>query len=237
MRRSFPGFLLFLSLLLPFASNLSFSQEIPPAPLRWATDKAGFLRAETIRALDAELESFEQRTGHQFIVYIDRTIGIEPLEDWAARVFQAWEVGRRGEDDGLALFIMSEDRKIRIEVGYGLEGIVPDVTASRIIQEILVPSFQDGDPDSGVREAVDKLISVMEGEQGEEETDDSVGFFDILIFGILGLVFLYILITNPALALRFLFIIMSGGGGGGSSGGGFRGGGGRSGGGGASGSW
>jgi uncharacterized protein len=224
----------------------ALSQDIPPSPQRWATDKAGFLSPQTLSELDGLLESFEMRTGRQVILYVDKTTGLVPIEDWAVRVFEEWEVGRRGEDDGLALFIMSEDRRMRIEVGYGLEGVVPDAIASRIISEILVPRFQEGDPDTGVREALVRLLGVIEGEPGTEEfseeireEDDDVSLFDIIILGFLALCFLYILITNPVLAIRLLFVIMSGGGGGGGSGGrgGFSGGGGRSGGGGASGSW
>lgn len=199
--------------------------------------------------LDAVLESFEMRTGHQVILYVDKTTGIVPIEDWAVRAFEAWAVGRRGEDDGLALFIMSDDRRMRIEVGYGLEGVVPDAVASRIISEVLVPRFQEGDPDAGVREAVAQLLAVIEGEPGTEdyteqnqkEGEEKISVIKIIIFGFLGLCFLYLLITNPALAIHLLFMIMSGGGGGrgggSGGGGGFSGGGGRSGGGGASGSW
>jgi uncharacterized protein len=230
-------------------SHPALSQDIPPSPERWATDRTGFLSPGTVAELDALLEAFERRTGHQVILFVDKTTGIVPIEDWAVRAFEEWGVGRRGKDDGLALFIMSEDRRMRIEVGYGLEGVVPDAAASRVISEILVPRFQEGDPDTGVREAVGRLLEIIEGEPGAEDyaeqdrdkDEDSPSIVDIIIFGFLGLLFLYILITNPALAVRMLFVIMSGGGGGrgGGSfgGGGFSGGGGRSGGGGASGSW
>ena len=144
---------------------------------------------------------------------MDKTTGIVPIEDWSVRAFEAWGVGRRGNDNGLALFIMSEDRRMRIEVGYGLEGVVPDAVASRVISEILVPRFQEGDPDTGVREAVARLLAAIEGEPGTEdisgqdqkEDDKKISVFDIIIFGFLALCFLYILITNPALAIHLLF--------------------------------
>ena len=222
-------------------------QEIPSSPTRWLTDEAGFLSSSTVEELNRELESYERETGHQVIVYIGKTTGVVPIEEWAARAFEAWGVGRKGLDDGLVLFIMSEDRKVRIEVGYGLEGIVPDAIAARVIDDIL-PKLREGDPDGAVREAVSSLKErVSRGDAGElpeKEVADSDGlnFFEKILIGIVGLFVLYLLLTNPLLVLRILYVIMSsgggfGGGGRGSGGGVFRGGGGRSGGGGATGSW
>src|SRR5262245_26153195 len=95
---------------------------IPPAPARWVTDTVGFMSADAVRSLDSQLESYERSSGHQLLVYIDKTTGGVPIEDWAVKAFQAWKIGRKGLDDGLALFIMTDDRRLRIEVGYGLEG-------------------------------------------------------------------------------------------------------------------
>src|SRR5689334_24883002 len=96
-------------------------------------------------ALDSRLQAYEQSTGHQLLVYIGQTTGDAPIEDWAVRAFAKWKVGRKGIDDGLVLFIMAADRKLRFEVGYGLEPIVPDVTASRIINDVIVPRIRSGD--------------------------------------------------------------------------------------------
>src|SRR5205085_323723 len=112
---------------------------IPPTPRAHVTDTASFMSAEAARSLDARLADYEHSTGHQLIIYIGRTTGGVPIEDWAVRAFEVWKVGRKGLDDGLVLFIMSDDRKLRIEVGYGLEGQVPDAIASRIINEVIVP--------------------------------------------------------------------------------------------------
>jgi uncharacterized protein len=120
---------------------------IPPSPTEWVTDTAGFLSPEVVRSLNARLAAYEQGTGHQLIVYIAPTTGDAPIEDWAVRAFAKWKVGRKGLDDGLALFIMSQDHKMRIEVGYGLEATVPDVVASRIINEVMAPRIQAGHPD------------------------------------------------------------------------------------------
>ena len=220
---------------------------IPPAPERWATDEAGFLSRQTVASLDARLENYEKATGHQVLVWIGRTLGEDQvLEEWAVRTFEAWKVGRRGLDDGLVLFIFAGDRKIRIEVGYGLEDKIPDAYAFRVINNILIPGFRDGRPDEAVDRAVTALLGYISGgeppagEDGASRLGRSRG--SKILGGIVFLIFLFILITNPTLALWLLVNILGGGGrgggwGGGGGGGGFSGGGGRSGGGGASGSW
>ena len=240
-------------LLFSLSASLGIDINIPPSPDRWVSDEAGFLSPQTIADLDAQLEAFEQSTGHQVIVYIGQTTGGVPIEDWAVKVFEAWKVGRKGMDDGLVLFIMTEDRKIRIEVGYGLEGVVPDAISSRVINEILIPNIQSGDNNRAVQEAVSSLIETISGRKAAESPKEgehqygkpSFSGGEFILIGIAVLFFLVLFITHPSLAIWLLFSILSGGrgGGGGRSGGGlfggggFRGGGGRSGGGGASGSW
>jgi uncharacterized protein len=227
---------------------LAQSPDIPRSPDRWVTDKAGFLSASTVDALDAELESYERSTGRQILVYVDTTTGGIPLEDWASRAFQAWKVGRKGLDDGLAVFIMAADRKLRIEVGYGLEGLVPDITAGRVINDIMVPAIRNGENDKAVRDGVAALLGVISGKPGASGSGETgaratrrLSTGEMIFAGIAILFFLVLFITNPSLALWLLFSLLSGGrgggGGGGSGRGSFSGGGGRSGGGGASGSW
>jgi uncharacterized protein len=224
---------------------------IPPAPARWVTDTAGFLSSGTVASLDARLQDYERRTGHQVLVYIGKSTGMVPLDDWAVRAFEAWKVGRKGLDDGLVLFIMAEDRRIRIEVGYGLEDKVPDIRAYRIINGILVPGIQNGRNDAAVTDAVSGLLSLIEGGAGAEAAPPESGNrpaarahspFNTILAVAAVIFFLILLITHPTLALWLLLNIFTGGRGGGGGGwggggGGFSGGGGRSGGGGASGSW
>src|SRR5512143_3663750 len=138
---------------------------IPAAPDRWVTDTAGFLSAGAAAALDSRLADFERRTGHQVLVYIGKTTGVAPLDDWAVRAFEAWKVGRKGLDDGIVLFIFAEDRKIRIEVGYGLEDKVPDIYAFRVIDNILAPGFRAGRQDEAVEAAVTALIGYISGNE------------------------------------------------------------------------
>jgi uncharacterized protein len=240
-------------------SGLSFAGaadlKIPPSPGRWVTDTAGFLSPGTTQTLEARLEAYAQQTGHQVIVYIGKSTEGYPIEEFAVKAFQAWAVGRKGLDDGVALFIMAEDRAVRIEVGYGLESVIPDITAGRIINDILIPKVRAGDADSAVSDAVSAILGTISGEAAPEtpKPGKNIGQAIFIIFGII--VFLIIFLTNPSLALWLLINILSGGRGGsfsggsrrsgggfggwsrGGGGGGFSGGGGRSGGGGASGHW
>lgn len=229
---------------------------IPPPPGRWATDTAGFLTPATLQSVDRTLEDFERSTNNQVLVWIGRTTGDATLEDWTVRAFAAWKVGRKGLDNGLILFVFVDDRAVRIEVGYGLEGQVPDAIASRIINETIIPKIRTGDRDGAIVAGVVALIARISGREGVlPESGDAAGGgdappggqptrpvskTDIVIGTILAVLFLVLLVTNPQLALYLLFSILTSGGGGsggGRSGGGFSGGGGSSGGGGASGRW
>lgn len=221
---------------------------IPSAPTRWVEDHAGFLSRPVASDLDRRLEAYERATGHQIVVWIGKTSGITPIDDFAVRTFAAWKLGKKGVDDGLLVMILAEDRKIDIEVGYGLEGVVPDALAKRIIEEIMLPKIRNGDADSAVQEGVSALLSAIDGKapplpaREAQPAKDGARTVNPVILGILGILFLIFFITHPSLALQFLFVMMSGrggGGGGGFGGGGagFHGGGGRSGGGGARGSW
>jgi uncharacterized protein len=224
--------------------------EVPAAPTHWVTDSAGFLSEGTRQELDGRLESYERQGGHQILVWIGRTTGGVPLEDLTVRAFAAWKVGRKGLDDGLVLFVFSDDRKVRVEVGYGLEGQVPDAIASRIIRETIVPRVQAGDRDGAIRTGIEALIAAIEGQAAAPEPAAgpasgrppaggarSVGIGQMILIGLVVAGFLILFATNPTLAIYLLFTMLSGGRGRGGGGGGYSGGGGRGGGGGASGSW
>src|SRR5262249_27236116 len=170
-------------------------------------------------ALNAQLEEYEHSTGHQLIVYIGQTTGGAPIEDWAVRAFAKWKVGRKGIDDGLVLFIMSADRKLRFEVGYGLEPVVPDAIAFRIIDQVIVPRIQAGDRDGAVTAGMDAAMTVIGGggipgaqrvrDTGRNQRPMTLG--QLILFGIIGLIVLSILATHPTLALYLLASILSGG--------------------------
>lgn len=233
MRQIRAGFIAF-ALLLGCGLLYSGAEDIkiPPPPSRWATDTAGFLSPGTLQNLDAKLEAFDRQTGHQVIVYIGKSTGGYPIEEFADKAFQAWAVGRKGLDDGVALFIMAEDRAIRIEIGYGLESVIPDISAGRIINDILIPKIRAGDADGGVSAAVTAIIGAISGEaipeQPARKTGGSAARPLLIIFGII--IFVVIFLTSPSLAFWLLINIFGGGsrgGGGGSRGigtgaGGFR---------------
>jgi uncharacterized protein len=238
-----------LLLAAPLAA-LAAEAPLPAPPTRWATDNAGFLSAGGLARLDARLEAFERATGDQVLVWIGETTGPTPVEDWAVKTFAAWKVGRKGLDNGLVVFVLAKDRKIRVEVGYGLEEKVPDAVASRVIREVIAPRIQAGDPDGALDAGVGALLGAIRPDLAGSGVEPSparpvrpaprLSPLQLVFAGLLVVGFLVLLVTNPGLAMYLLVTILSGGrggGGGSSGGGGFSGGGGRSGGGGATGGW
>jgi uncharacterized protein len=225
------------------------AQPVTPAPpTRWVEDHAAMLSPAARDALDARLAGYERATGHQVVVWIGRTTGGAPLADWAVRTFAAWQLGREGLDDGVAIFVLADDRLIDIEVGYGLEDRIPDAIASRIIREVMAPRLRAGDRDGAVTAGADAVLTAIQGAPwsgapagapaGTATHDDGPSTVSWVFGGLVGLVLLILFITHPRLALMLLWSILSGGRGGfGGGGGGFGGGGGRSGGGGARGGW
>jgi uncharacterized protein len=224
---------------------------IPAAPSAFVTDRAGFLSPAAVSELSQKLEAYERGTGHQLIVWIDRTTGGVPIEDWAVKAFKAWGVGRKGHDDGVALFIFSDDRTLRIEVGYGLEGNVPDARAGRIVQHDIAPRIRAGDRDGAVRAGVDALIAAIGGAPEPKGRGQAANLRMLMLFLLPLIPVLFTLLAWRAQRSRGYTFIGSGGtwgsgwggggwgggGGGWGGGGGFSGGGGSSGGGGASGGW
>jgi uncharacterized protein len=214
----------------------------PAASSHRVADHAAFLTPATRDALEGKLAAYERATGHQIVVWIDRTLGGAPLDDWAVKTFEAWKLGRKGIDDGLAIFIFTDDRAIAIEVGYGLEERVPDAIASRIIREVMTPRMEGGDRDGAIVAGVDAVLAAIEGRpwtapavsSGDEENTR----LQWALYIILGIIALLIFIKYPrAAGWLFWSIVTAGRWSGGGSYGGFRGGGGRSGGGGARGNW
>src|ERR1700686_2143708 len=181
---------------------------IPASPTQWVTDTAGFLSPQTVDQLNTRLRSYEKKTGHQVLVYVAPTTGQTPLEDWTVRAFKAWKVGRKGLDDGLVLFIFPSDRKLRIEVGYGLESTVPDATAARIIRDTITPEIRAGHPDQAVVAGVDRILGTIGGEapqpagsagaatQAEGSGSGPLSARDIFVLLLVGIVVLnFIVIT------------------------------------------
>jgi uncharacterized protein len=138
---------------------------VPVPPLKGrVTDLTGTLKPEQVASLEQLLRSFEARKGSQIAVLIVPTTAPETVEQYALRVGEQWKIGRKKVDDGAILVVAKEDRALRIEVGYGLEGALNDATASRIIREVIVPRFREGDFFGGISAGVDRMIRVIDGE-------------------------------------------------------------------------
>jgi uncharacterized protein len=152
-----------LRCLLLLAALPTMAQPVPPVPVRWVTDPGGFLSDATRVALDRKLQEYEGQTGHSVLVWIDRSTGGVPIQDFGVRAFHAWGVGRKGKSDGLVIFLFTDDRKVRIEVGYGLEDKVPDAIASRIIHEQMTPLLAAGNHDRAIQAGVDAVLAAIGG--------------------------------------------------------------------------
>jgi uncharacterized protein len=188
-----------LALLLCWAFAASADVAVPPLSGR-VVDQTGTLSAGAIAALTQTLRGLELRKGSQIAVLIVPTTEPETIEQYAIRVAEAWKIGRKKVDDGALLVVAKNDRKLRIEVGYGLEGALTDVTTKRIIDEIITPKFRSGDFAGGISDGVDRIISVIDGEplpapparQQSQSSKPSLEFlnpfnpfvlFGLLIFG------------------------------------------------------
>lgn len=128
------------------------------------TDLADVIPADREAALEATLAEFERRKGSQIAVLLVPSTAPEEIEQYSIRVVDAWKLGRKAVDDGALLIIATDDRRLRIEVGRGLEGVLTDLTSNRIITEIIRPRFRDGDYAGGVEAGVDRIIRLVDGE-------------------------------------------------------------------------
>jgi uncharacterized protein len=143
----------------------AFAQDVPVPPLRTrVTDLTATLSAEQAAQLERKLAEFEARKGSQIAVLIVPTTRPEAIEQYSIRVVEAWKLGRKGVDDGALLLVAKDDRELRIEVGYGLEGALSDLVSNRIVEDIIVPRFRQGDFYGGIQAGVDAMIRVVDGE-------------------------------------------------------------------------
>ena len=152
-----------LALLLCWAFAALADVAVPPLSGR-VVDQTGTLSASDISSLTQTLKDLEARKGSQVAVLIVPTTAPETIEQYSIRAAEAWKIGRRKIDDGALLVVAKDDHKLRIEVGYGLEGSLTDVTASRIIDEIIVPKFRSGDFAGGISAGVARIVAVIDGE-------------------------------------------------------------------------
>ena len=138
---------------------------VPVPPLQsLVTDPTGTLTAEQKSGLEQRLRAFESKKGSQVAVLIVASTQPEAIEQYALRVAEQWKLGRKKIDDGALLLVAKNDRALRIEVGYGLEGVLNDATAKRVISEIITPKFKLGDYFGGINDGVNSMLGVIEGE-------------------------------------------------------------------------
>jgi uncharacterized protein len=163
------------------------------------TDLTATLDASQIQALDARLAAFETGKGSQIAILILPSTQPEAIEQFGIRVVEAWKLGRKGVDDGVLLLVAKEDRKLRIEVGYGLEGALNDATAKRIVSEIISPLFKQGDFYGGIDAGVNAIIKVIEGEALPPPDSQSSGTDSDSLGDMLGIGFFIFLMSNAIL--------------------------------------
>jgi uncharacterized protein len=125
------------------------------------TDETNTLSAPQRQALEAKLAGWEQNSGNQLVVLIVASTKPEPIESYSIRVADAWKIGRKGQDNGAIFVVAKDDHKMRIEVGYGLEGVLTDVTSHRIIDETVAPLFRQNRFAEGINAGVDRIIAVV----------------------------------------------------------------------------
>jgi uncharacterized protein len=152
-----------VALLMCWAVTAFADVAVPPLSGR-VVDQTGTLSSDTIASLTQTLKGLELRKGSQVAVLIVPTTAPETIEQYSIRVAEAWKIGRKKIDDGALLVVAKNDHKLRIEVGYGLEGSLTDATASRIISEVITPKFRSGDFTGGISDGVERMISVIDGE-------------------------------------------------------------------------
>jgi uncharacterized protein len=177
-----------LALLLCWAFAALADVAVPPLSGR-VVDQTGTLASSDIAALTQTLKSLEARKGSQVAVLIVPTTVPETIEQYSIRVAEAWKIGRKKIDDGALLVVAKNDHKLRIEVGYGLEGSLTDVTSRRIIDEVITPRFRSGDFAGGISAGVARIIGVIDGEtlpapapeaSHGQDFGDWIGFFNPL---------------------------------------------------------
>jgi uncharacterized protein len=243
-----------------FVGGARAAETIPPAPRDHFNDYAGIVSPTAARNLNDELTQFERTTSNQIVVAIFPHMQSDSsIEDYTVRVAQSWGVGQRDKKNGAALFIFSQDRKLFIQVGYGLEGVLPDALCKQIIANEITPRFRGGDFTGGVTAGVHAMLAATKGEYrgtghlvAENQMTNFIQHWGVFIF--VMIIFMMVSVSrrrNTVYSRRGLISpwISTGGWGGGSSGGwssgggssggggSFSGGGGSFGGGGAGGSW
>ena len=233
---------IFFAVLL-LSSPILFALEVPQRPDGYVTDRAELLPASVRADLEIALRAFEDKTSNQVVVATFPSLEGDSLEDFSIRLAEAWKAGQKRRDNGVIFLIFKNDRKIRIEAGYGLEGVLTDALSGQIISEVVVPYFRKGDYSGGILAGTDAIMKATQGEfKGvpRANTPNAAGRL-MALFGVFFLFPLFARSNSGRIGGRRgpggYFMPLGGGPRSGGGFGGFSGGGGGFGGGGASGGW
>ena len=165
----------------------------PGEPQGFVNDYAHLFSTEQKNQLETKLSQFEKETGNEIAVVSINSLLRDTIENFAVKLFEDWQIGKKGSDNGILILIAKEDREMRIEVGYGLEPYVTDLEASHLIQNVLVPAFRDGRYFDGVSEATDLIIKKLDGDNPAEfaaSNQELPDYSNYFVFGLFGLLFL-----------------------------------------------
>lgn len=182
LKTVFIFFLLFLTF-----NTKAYSQSFPQYE-GYVNDFANILDKETKNNLELQLREYEQKTTNEIAVATVSSLDDFTVDDYASRLFEKWKIGKKNKDNGILLLVAPNDRKVRIEVGYGLEGVLNDAKAGRIIDEYILPSFKAGSYSEGITKGVGAILQVIGGEelpvqQKNTNQDDNGWIFSLFIFG------------------------------------------------------
>lgn len=176
-------------------------------------DNAHMLSSETVAELESMLAAYEDSTGNQLVLLTIESLEGESLEDYSMRVAETWKLGQKGVDNGALLLVAKQDRKLRIEVGYGLEASLTDAMTSYIINSVITPRFKQGDFEAGIREGLQNMILAADGTIGEADISTASGDdfpmwgFMLFWFGIVGL-FTFMGIFTPGCSGWGLYVFL-----------------------------
>jgi uncharacterized protein len=176
----------------------SRAEDLPPPPRGYFNDAAGVVSAAEGRRLDEKLRRLDEATSTQIVVAVLSKLPSPSLEDFTARTAESWRVGREGLDNGVILFVFVEDEAMRIEVGYGLEGALPDALARRILDDEVVPHLQRGDWAGGLEVGIDAIAEAVRGEYAASapQTRERPSLATILV--VVALVIIFLLLVRFA---------------------------------------
>jgi len=182
---------------LPYPAYAKTALPARPEPARLMTDLAGMLGRSAVDEIESQLVVLWQDTGVQFTVVTVPDLGRDTIDNYSVRLFEEWGIGEAGKDNGLLLLIASEEREMKFETGYGLEGELPDSFLGKVIDQALVPKFKAGDPAAGIKASITMVSDRLKGRAGEgpgsDESSDSIGeIAAVIVFLVVAMVIIAI---------------------------------------------